>query len=259
MKPSAKSYLDLVTKLLNKVKHILVFRALVWRPKHLLDMLNQIRNTEEELNYGKIGSYRSQYMYFSILLYFGGDLAVYTKETFKIFNNEIQRGQSSSFDISNIFGEKWMVRFNVANNGILLRYLYYSFEVWLLIYPKFVWIFETGLIAGLVPVTFMILVKDFERALEPFKSIDNGRLKVTSVLTICRLFDKLKHMSHSINDIWANIFLTWLLNVPALFGIIKRTNDVFIVETLLTLISLFFVLYYSEEVCCKVITLTTYV
>ncbi len=262
MKPTAKSYLDLVTKLLNKVKHILVFRALVCRPKHVLDMLSHIKKTEEVLTNKNSGSNRSKYIYFSVLLYFGGDLAVHIKHTFDIFSTGIQHGETTSFKISNLFSKKWMARFNVANYNRALRYLYYFFEVWLIIYPRIVWIFETGLIAGLVPVTFMILVKDFENALEPFKSIDNGRLKKTSVLFICRLFDNLKHMSHSINVIWANIFLTWLLNVAAIFGVIiwenKETMAEFIVGRLLSLFSIFFVFYFSGEVFCKVSIFTAY-
>lgn len=261
-KPSAKSYLKLFTILLPKYLNILMFQAIFCRRPQLLDMLTQILNTESKFKAprtkGKFTNLRKYLIFLPIVLLFFSRSGLRLLWFIRIFHSDSNALKNPSLDVYKGFGMKWIFGVNTLHSNKVLGYSLYIVGVWLYVTPRLMWVWFTVLLAAIIPTTLSVLVKKFEDLVRSINIKDeNNRVNTKSVFDICRLFDHLKNMSLSVNLVWGNILLVWIIFISTRYAINMNIftgsqDPTVVLETSIPFLSLCLLMYLSGNVYCKV-------
>ncbi len=223
-KPSPKAYLIFFTIIMPKYLYILMFRALVFRPKHLLDMLTDILSTESKFqDYGtktKFQNLTKNLLLLPIILLFVSRLGLRLLWFIRIFNLNSDALKNPSLELYKGFGMKWIFGLNSLHSNKLAGLSIYILGVWLYVTPRLIWVWFNVLLAGVIPVTFLIVIAELEFAAGAIDLKDqHSCLNAKSLFDMCRLFDNMKIMSLSVNAVWGNIILVWLIIVSTRYAI----------------------------------------
>ncbi len=267
---TAKSYLVLVTKLMAKVLYLLFFQTMFWRPKELMNMLNQILDASLALERYVLKStnWSQKLLYIYVGILFFGRVVVHIiwftnlilpdPHTLETFAQKLYKA------LINRFRSRFFMNVSTSYSYYSIDYVFVMCEVWVLNVSALIWIFWDVIVAAILPITFQVTVRKFEEVIRSHNLNDNNyEPSEVPVLETCRLFGMLKSMSESINKVWGNICLVLVLYRSTTYAVNMNgwntTEDVVvIIETTLPFVSLCLLLFFSGDVYCKVNKLFKY-
>ncbi len=259
VQPTSKNYLDLVYKFLQIFYFVFIFRTIFFRKNSLTIMLNHIYSTATAMQQHLAKTNKRLFMN---LLYIPFGLVFLTETALFIisFVSDFIPDEQNVTSVSEMFYKSFIRRFRIrfymdistTSSYTTLDYIIGIYEVVIQKIADMIWTTFDTLHTGVIPLTFTILINQFEEVLHKL-ALEND----TSITKVCRLFDNLKIMSKYINSNWGMTCLIWTIiySTHHAFNLnvwILSEDLMYLMYAINELVGLALLLYFSGEVHSKV-------
>lgn len=222
-KHTAKQYFSVCIALLIKLVYLLYFVVLFWKPSKIISMLNKIFSTSVIMEHyaAKSNSIGKYLLHLNILLMFMAHATIHIIWFVEYFIPDKFNLEQLSSKLCKVLIVQGRQRFQLQVFELCFHtsadYFIGVFEFWIENVSRLVWIITSMMYVHLVPATMWIIAKSFKDTFESF-NLETCKVGSKGQLRILYLFETVKNMSNSINSVWANTCLIWILQVSAKYA-----------------------------------------